>query len=433
MSGRISVIHLTYREGLSSVFPAQVTRPMSLIQKRGYDVTLTVFAALGEFVRSAPRHRWAAQLDQARRDFGLEIRRLPSPPSRAPRLWDDSVAFRRWLRDHMHAPPRTLIHCRGANATLIAHRATRGMRKVPIVFDCRGMDAPEYLLVNGYERLADAPPDIRREAQRRESRQRHATDVSQGVICVSEAMKQRIQHDWSVPADKVLVVPCCTEVESEAIVNSRRNEIRSQLGLDGCLVLVYCGSLAPWQMAGPTLEIARAILSCRPDTHFLAVTSNLRGMTALADQYGIEPKLRTLVSATHDQVSSYLAAGDVGLLIRSRSDVNAVASPVKFAEYLANGLTVILTEGVGDYSGLARQTNVGCVVPDLPFNDHTKTMLADFFDSFEAEPQEARRRSMGIARKRLDWCRKIEEIRTFYERVLRRECAPIESPQWDPQ
>jgi len=69
-------------------------------------------------------------------------------------------------------------------------------------------------------------------------------------------------------------------------------------------------------------------------------------------------------------VADHLIVGDYGLLIRENSVTNQVASPVKFAEYLACGLKVIISEDLGDYTKLSSQKNWGYVYTD--FNDTFK-------------------------------------------------------------
>ncbi len=57
-----------------------------------------------------------------------------------------------------------------------------------------------------------------------------------------------------------------------------------------------------------------------------------------------------------------LAVSDLGLLLRERNSVNRVASPVKFAEYLASGLPVLVSPGVGDCPDIVRRDRVGYVL-----------------------------------------------------------------------
>jgi len=85
------------------------------------------------------------------------------------------------------------------------------------------------------------------------------------------------------------------------------------------------------------------------------------------------------VGYSHHEVPGYLAAADVGLLLREPCLVNRVASPVKFAEYLAAGLPVLLTEQIGDYSALAAAHRVGCVIPYADLQSGDGAPLRDFF------------------------------------------------------
>jgi hypothetical protein len=73
------------------------------------------------------------------------------------------------------------------------------------------------------------------------------------------------------------------------------------------------------------------------------------------------------------QVPEYLIAGDYGLLIREETVTNNVASPVKFAEYLACGLQVIISKNLGDYSHFVKQNRCGHMVDE--FNVATRTNL----------------------------------------------------------
>jgi glycosyltransferase involved in cell wall biosynthesis len=69
----------------------------------------------------------------------------------------------------------------------------------------------------------------------------------------------------------------------------------------------------------------------------------------------------------HESIGNLIHAADVGLLIRRRDLINSVASPVKFPEYLACGLPVIIGTEVGDYSTLVQKKRLGVLVdPEYP-------------------------------------------------------------------
>lgn len=82
----------------------------------------------------------------------------------------------------------------------------------------------------------------------------------------------------------------------------------------------------------------------------------------------------------HSEVNAYLKCGDYGLMIREQSVTNRVAAPTKFAEYLAAGLNVVVSENLGDYSHFVLEHQCGFVVSEnnndfdlKPLNDSDRS------------------------------------------------------------
>lgn len=416
-----SVVHLTFGEGLSPVFLAQVARPMSLVQHKGLDVTLTIFCPLGQFLRAEPRQRWAQQKKSLHEDFALKIKRLLSPPSRVATLWNNSNVFRTWIERQPIRSERVVIHCRGSKAALIATEATRHLQGFSILFDSRGVEGPEFLLVNGYSSAEEAPPHVREKAKRYEEAQRLAAQSSNGIVCVSYAMKRFIQQKWFIPNDKIIVVPCCANFEARTLASRKRRELRERLKIEHRLVIVYCGSLEPWQMATESLDIVRSIMEMRNNAYFLAITTKPQEMSFMADRAGIAHQKRSILSVPHCEISDYLVAADIGMLIRSRSLVNTVASPVKFAEYLASGVPVILTEGIGDYSDLVRKNGLGCVISDAAASNETRQAIAGFLSKLSIGADTVRMRCFTTGKSHLSWERSIDALCHFYHHSCSRD------------
>lgn len=69
-----------------------------------------------------------------------------------------------------------------------------------------------------------------------------------------------------------------------------------------------------------------------------------------------------LHSDPRGEIQYSLALADLGLLLRERNSVNRVASPVKFAEYLACGVPVLVSPGVGDCPDIVRRERVGYIL-----------------------------------------------------------------------
>lgn len=397
------VVHVTYGEGMSSVFLAQVIRPMSELSRSGYDVSPVVLAPIGQFIRPASRKAWSERARSVREYFGLKVDRLPLPPSRAASLWRGDGLFRAWLERHFPAAPLVVIHCRGSAAANMAVRATRGEPRFRVVFDCRGLDGAEYLYVRGFRSESEAPASIAESARMADEAQKLAASTCHAMVCVSEAMKREVVARWHVPEKKIRVVPCCTDVAAGESAIAGRDAARKRFGLEDRFVVAYCGSLEAWQMPEASLATFFAIAALRPDAHFLAITNHAGRMEEVAERCGVGRDRRTVIAVPHTEVPGYLACADVALLIREDSPVNEVASPVKFAEYLSCGLPVILTQGIGDYSMLVEQKGIGCVLPFPGSGDDPNASLARFLERLSGDRDALRRACVSVASERLDW------------------------------
>jgi glycosyltransferase involved in cell wall biosynthesis len=193
--------------------------------------------------------------------------------------------------------------------------------------------------------------------------------------------------------------------------------VRAELGLSDRLLVTYCGSLAPWQLPVESLRIFQLLKASNPKAHFLAITTEKERMAAVLARYAVAPGDATIISVTPNHVARYLAAGDIGLLLRESSLVNRVASPVKFAEYMAGGLPVVISEGVGDYSELTRRESTGLVISD-DLNDPTlAARLRDFERSYTSDPASWRARCHSVAVTRLDHGNWRRTVHALYDRL----------------
>lgn len=395
----VKTFHLTLHEGLTSVYLSQVARPMSLLREQGLAVDLVVFARVGESLRGVARRRWKARKQEIQRDFGLELHLLRAPPSRAPRLWSEGKGLAVWYRKRRDPATLVRFHCRGPYSTTVALSLRDRYPEVQVVFDCRGVTGAEYAYERGYPEVEAAPPEVRLAAEALEARERHVAQSADAVICVSEAMSRVVQCRWGVSASKLSVVPCCTDARAGIKATEARDVLRRQLGLNDRFVVLYSGSVAPWQMPEESIGLFKRMRALRAETHLLVLTTQPKRFYALLERAGVQSEHSTVLSMPHSEVPKYLSAGDAALLIRERCLVNEVASPVKFAEYLAAGLPVILSGGVGDYSELVRHCRLGVVLEQLP-SQAPDDQIARFFDNIN---ETSRRFCQEVAMRKFDW------------------------------
>jgi len=161
-----------------------------------------------------------------------------------------------------------------------------------------------------------------------------------------------------------VIIPCTLNKVFENVIISpdKIKQSRHLIGLNNeDIAFIYSGSVAGWQSFNLLYDFINPLLLINKKIKliFLAAKEN--------NIYKLEKEFKGRVLCFHvkpNEVPEYLLAGDYGLLIRENTVTNQVASPVKFAEYLACGLPVIISENLGDYSDFVEKNSCGYIIKD---------------------------------------------------------------------
>jgi len=241
------------------------------------------------------------------------------------------------------------VIARGVFATLLA-RENKKFTKV--CFDARGAYAAEWS-----EYLKGESAAIEKDIKKLEG---DALLNSDSRIAVSQKLIDYWKENFNYANSNHVIIPCTlskkvsTEYDGAAI-----SKLRKQLSFtDSDVVLVYSGSSAKWQSFNVLEENISKAFSTNAALKLLMLCKAGEEKT-LADKF---PGRVMQKWVNEDEVHNYLQAADYGLLIREQSVTNKVSSPVKFAEYLAAGLPVIISENIGDYSTFVTEKNCGMLV-----------------------------------------------------------------------
>ena len=422
------IVYLVRREGLTSVFASQVARRMGAVADAGFEVDVGVFTPLGQWLRRDSRERWHKTLGELPPSLVGRVRRFPSLPSRFDLPMTEARLLRWWLKRNerqLSAGTRQIqgrsefrqtvciIQCRNATVTRMALWARRGLPDVKVIFDCRGLVDHEFLYERG-QTFSTVPHALRRKAEQLGAEQREAALQSDAVFCVSQRMVDYLGREYGVPPEKCLVVPCCVDVALFAAASAQRQHMRAQLGFGDRFVVCYCGSLARYQLPNESLGLFRRIREIVPSAHFFAVTTAPDAMRSAARDAGVPADQMTIVSVGPAEVPQYLSAADIGLLLREQCAVNEVASPVKFGEYLASGTTVIMSDGIGDFSELARRERLGLVLDNRWSKQNSSQRVRGFLEEWMVGRQEYRRRCILNAHAHLDFDAYLPQISAAY-------------------
>jgi glycosyltransferase involved in cell wall biosynthesis len=348
----------------------------------------------------------------------VPVTRLPSAPSRSPELWHDSHLLRFLLLRRLDRNARFTLHCRGSGATLAGLEMRRWFKRATVVFDCRG--AAPAAVRQKYERLGEANSnEAIAEIHREEIKERLAATGADHVLCLSHQMAQYFVHKYALPPDDLTVVPCCADYGASAAASCERTAARRELQIDGRLVVAYCGELEWYQRPELSLKIFEAIRLRHRQAHFLAITPSVEKMRQLCARSSLEPGAYTVLSVEPELVPRYLAAADIGLLPRAPGLDSRVSSPIKFGEYLACGLPVVASDGIGDFSSLVRSANLGMVLDDAAMRDvpTLAARLEGFVEGYRRDAATWRQRCQRVAQTELDWTTHLPNVLSLYRRL----------------
>lgn len=402
----MNLLYTVYDGILGSVFESQVVRFLTGLRRREVHVTLAAFDSWHQRTSRDYAHRRHRLDHLLGRDSWFAVR---LPILGRPGLLVDALrlafSIRHWVS--RTGKPR-LIHCRGQAAAYLALEACRmADLRIPVIADFRGAADSE---IRTYE-----PPSIRRAWKLREIARidRQVCRRADHVLTVSTPLARMLARRHRIEADRLTVIPTCVETARFSSAESTRQRIRREMAVDeDILLVVYCGSLWAWGYPAGLLDAFQAIRRIDHRAHFLALTPDVEAMASTIERAGIPDAARTIRKVDHHRVADYLAASDIALLIREQNWVNAVACPTKFAEYLAAGLPVVLSPGIGDLGRIVTEEGVG--------QTWTGTEdLGPLIERIRTDRAEVSARCRDSARRLFDLDNHLDRLRDLYALIGR--------------
>jgi glycosyltransferase involved in cell wall biosynthesis len=342
------------------------------------------------------KKRWTetsiAEWRQRLRSDGVEWHMLPyhKRPSLPATIFDivngglRAAAIAR--REHID-----IFHGRSHVGAAIGELAKR-LKGGRVIFDVRGLLAEEYVESGNWPaggilfRLTKAA-------------ERWLLRSADAFVVLTERARETLFAD--ADGRPLEVIPCCVSMDRFADALGRdRDKVRAELGLSGRLVFVYAGSLGGYYLTRETADFLAAARDADPRLYALVLTQGSPApMVEELERRGFSRDDYRVMQVPPDEVPTYLRASDAGLSFIQPSNARQSSSPTKFAEYLAAGLPVVVTAGIGDLDAHVEEGRVGVLL-----RRHDRSAYDDAFRAVEdlrRDPQLAER-CRGEARARYD-------------------------------
>jgi hypothetical protein len=281
------------------------------------------------------------RLEQARRLAGCEVRLFHGIRPGLPfSIWMNGLLLRFAMR-RLEARP-DLIHARDAYCVVVCALAKSDRTK--LIWDCRGDGIAES--AERLSRIKWLPQGLKKLKQRSVQRiHARAAAACDGAIFVSRTLAETAGRDLGNKPSAI--IPCAASEDMFFFDGDLRERTREELGYaPHNKVFVYSGSLAPHQCFSALVDQFRSILANDEDARLLVLTPEIEA--AHRQTAGIDRRFVRILRAEFGKVNPYLNGADAAFMVRRPTLSNAVASPVKFAEYSLAGLPVIMTEAVKD-------------------------------------------------------------------------------------
>lgn len=211
------------------------------------------------------------------------------------------------------------------------------LKKYKIIYDFRGIINEESYLRNKSKRRKQILFFI----------EKFIYNKADKIHTVSNRLKHYLEKNFGYR--QINVIPC-------AISNTILKKARKKKYID----FVYLGSVSVWQKFEETIKLYSDIEKRLENTKLTIITLEKDKAKEILKKYNLlnyEVK-----SLSHQEVLKELSNYDFGFLLRDNNIVNNTASPIKFLEYIANGVIPIMTEGIGDYSSIVQKNKIGIVL-----------------------------------------------------------------------
>jgi hypothetical protein len=323
------IIYLTFNDNPGGIYTSQVIDTCRFLEEEKLaSVKLIAFVSLRKFFAFRKIIR------------GAYSNATVMPMWPGVQNWKKNLPLLSWLIKR--TKPEVIIG-RGLFAT---HLALNAASKAKVCFDGRGAyyaEFTEYDVSSG--RISS--DEIRTLEQR-------AVQQSDFRIAVSQALVSYWKRSYAYTDTRHVVIPCTLaahHLHAPASVRSD-NEIR----------IIFSGGTGGWQ----SLQLLEKMLApaFRKDERLQLkiLAKSLPEDFSMLREF---PGRVTTAWLREAEVPAALAQCDYGWLFREQSVTNEVASPVKFAEYLAAGLQVIISPALGDFTAFVQQHQCGMVCEEV--------------------------------------------------------------------
>jgi glycosyltransferase involved in cell wall biosynthesis len=205
---------------------------------------------------------------------------------------------------------------------------------------------------------------------------------AQWLLTVSNHFTQKLVRE-GVSAEKIITVPNAVDVHRFAFNALDREQIRRERKISQqALVGIYVGKFGDIYYSDEAFDLfAQTVKHFGEQMHVIILTQHNSGdVTNRLVQRGVKSTNLHILKVLHNQVPAFLSAADFAWSTIRRAPCRLYCCPLKDGEYWANGLPILLEEGIGDDSEIIKHEGGGVILdmhaPKKAFKALTEMLMA---------------------------------------------------------
>jgi glycosyltransferase involved in cell wall biosynthesis len=263
------------------------------------------------------------------------------------------------IKDQGLKSEKRIIHCRGLFGSFIGLKVRAKLKNnfnIKIISDIRGAVIDEYLMRHKdkgriYKMILTFL------MVKINSIQSFVCKNSDYILCVSKKLEEYLKNRHKVNCN-VSVIPTCIDEGKNRFDLDERTKIRTENNLENKFIVAYCGGGQGYQQPSELVNAFRKISERVEDAFFLILTRDSEIFEKSLNEVKVDKSKYLIRAVSHNEVYKYLSASDCAILLRENNNVNKVASPTKFAEYINCNLPVFISHNIGDLDEINAKYNI---------------------------------------------------------------------------
>jgi glycosyltransferase involved in cell wall biosynthesis len=332
---RPAVLYLCYQSLLEPLTQTQVVAYLEGLARSGYRLVLLTFEPRP--LTPGEAQDWRGRL--AAKGIAWHWRRYHKRPTVPATSLDILVGILTglWLIRHYRV---RMVHAR-VHVPGVMALALRLLTRVKFLFDVRGLMAEEYADAGAWR----ANGTLFRATKKVERALVRAAD---GLVVLTYR-GEKLLRNWyrrELRRKPLVVIPCCVDFRAFPV---RRDRTGGPGPGRGAPTVAYVGKLGGWYLTREMTDFVAEAARVVPGLAWQVWTqSDPAPLRAAAREAGLGEEILNVGRLPPERVARELARTDAGLSFIKPCLSKVASSATKVGEYLAAGLPVVATAGIGD-------------------------------------------------------------------------------------